>query len=80
MAKKITARQKQVLLLIRDFSKSKGYPPSRRDLLESLGVTSTNTVACLLKALRDRGLLELLPHTARGIKLTATAEEILGPA
>ncbi|TXH16097.1 MAG: hypothetical protein E6R03_06105 [Hyphomicrobiaceae bacterium] len=80
MKKKITARQKQVLVLIRDFTKSNGYPPSRRDLLESLGVTSTNTIACLLNALKERGLIDLLPHKARGIKLTESAQDIVGPA
>jgi repressor LexA len=80
MAKKITARQKQLLIIIRDFTKSNGYPPSRRDLLDALGVTSTNTVACLLQALVDRELIKLLPKTARGIILTAASLEVVGPA
>lgn len=79
MTKRITARQKELLLLIRDFTKAQGYPPSRRDLLTALGVTSTNTIACLLNALAARKLIVLLPRTARGITLAPASLAVLGP-
>jgi len=79
MSKKITARQKELLLLIRDFTKAHGYPPSRRDLLNALDVTSTNTIACLLNALAARKLIVLLPRTARGITLTPESVAVVGP-
>jgi SOS-response transcriptional repressor LexA len=79
MTKKITARQKELLILIRDFTKAQGFPPSRRDLLEALGVTSTNTIVCLLKALEVRKLIVVLPRTARGITLTPESVAVVGP-
>lgn len=80
MTYKVTPRQRQLLLLIRDFTRKNGYPPSRRELLLELGAASTNTVTCLLKSLEKNKLVLIAPKISRGITLTDQGNTILGLA
>ncbi|MDY6829130.1 MAG: transcriptional repressor LexA [Pseudomonadota bacterium] len=66
---KLTARQLELLDLIRDQLSHNGMPPTLVELAGAMGVNSTNAVRGHLKALEKKGLLELIPGTSRGIRL-----------
>ena len=66
---KITARQKQVLELIKAYIEETGMPPTRADIAKELGFKSANAAEDHLKALSKKGLLEIVPGTSRGIRL-----------
>ena len=69
----LTARQAEILEVIRTYVKNHGRPPSRPELAKLLGIASTNGVFKHLDALARKGALELVPNAARGIRLTQPA-------
>ncbi|MGA9852763.1 MAG: transcriptional repressor LexA [Gammaproteobacteria bacterium] len=66
----LTARQRQVLELIQDLMDESGMPPTRAEIAERLGFKSANAAEDHLRALARKGMIELLPGAARGIRLT----------
>jgi len=66
---KLTARQAQVLALIRQHIEDTGYPPTRADIAQALGFKSPNAAEEHLKALARKGAIEMIPGTSRGIRL-----------
>src|SRR6478735_7188647 len=65
----LTARQSQVLDLIRRHILDTGYPPTRADIAAELGFKSPNAAEEHLKALARKGAIEMIPGTSRGIRL-----------
>lgn len=65
----LTARQAQVLELIRNHINDTGYPPTRADIASQLGFKSPNAAEEHLKALARKGAIEIIPGTSRGIRL-----------
>ncbi len=65
----LTARQAQVLDLIRRHIDDTGYPPTRADIAQELGFRSPNAAEEHLKALARKGAIEMVPGTSRGIRL-----------
>lgn len=65
------------LEMIVAFTNARGYPPSRRELAESLGV-NVSTVQARLERMVREGLIEVDPVAARGIrvKMKAQTEEV----
>ncbi|MDY0383610.1 transcriptional repressor LexA [Trichlorobacter sp.] len=68
----LTARQQQVLELIRQHIDDNGYPPTLRELARQLGVSGTLPVSKHLEALQRKGYLSR-SNDARGICLTGSA-------
>jgi len=66
---KLTARQEQILQLIRDTVESMGYPPTRAEIAQAFGFRSANAAEEHLRALARKGLIELEAGAARGIRL-----------
>ncbi len=66
---KLTARQQQILGLIRDFIVETGMPPTRAEIAEALGFRSANAAEDHLKALARKGVIELMSGASRGIRL-----------
>ena len=66
---KLTARQQQVLDVIRRHIDDTGYPPTRADIANELGFRSANAAEEHLKALARKGAIEIIPGASRGIKL-----------
>lgn len=66
----LTARQVEVYDCICDFMSNYGMPPTIRELAQRLGITTTNGMACHLKALEKAGVLIRKPYISRGIVLT----------
>ena len=67
--KQLTARQAEVLDLVRSHITETGYPPTRADIARQLGFRSANAAEEHLKALARKGALEIVPGTSRGIRL-----------
>lgn len=64
----LTERQREVLMFVVAFIKRERMPPTYRNIAERFGV-NVAAVQCHVKALARKGYLEVLPHTARGIRV-----------
>jgi repressor LexA len=69
---KLTARQEQILNLIRDAIENTGFPPTRAEIATELGFRSANAAEEHLQALARKGAIEISPGTSRGIRLCDT--------
>jgi repressor LexA len=67
---KLTARQEQILNLIRDAIDSTGFPPTRAEIATQLGFRSANAAEEHLQALARKGAIVISPGTSRGIRLS----------
>ncbi|CAA0321594.1 LexA family transcriptional regulator [Alteromonas marina] len=70
----LTARQTEVLELIKTTMQETGMPPTRAEIARQLGFRSANAAEEHLKALARKGVIEILPGTSRGIKLNIPLE------
>jgi repressor LexA len=66
---KLTARQEQILNLIKDAIENTGFPPTRAEIAAELGFRSANAAEEHLQALARKGAIEISPGTSRGIRL-----------
>ncbi len=73
MSKEPSKRQLEALWAIYVFTKSKGFPPTIRDLKKPLGVKSDQGVIELLDRLQSAGYITRDPSTARSTFLTREA-------
>jgi len=67
--KNTTPRQQEILDYIRQILRQSGVPPTIAEIADALGLKSTNAVRGHLQALARKGLIELMPSMARGIRL-----------
>lgn len=72
---KLTARQQQVLNLIREHIDATGFPPTRAEIALALGFKSANAAEEHLRALERKGAIEMVPSASRGIRLKEQVEE-----
>ncbi len=70
---KLTARQEQILNLIKDAIQNTGFPPTRAEIAAELGFRSTNAAEEHLQALARKGVIEIAAGTSRGIRLLESA-------
>jgi repressor LexA len=66
----LTTRQRQVLEFIDAEVRSRGYPPSVREIGDAVGLSSPSTVHAHLAALQDKGYLYRDPSKPRAIEVT----------
>lgn len=66
---KLTARQQEILDLIKHYIDSTGYPPTRADIAKELGFRSANAAEEHLKALARKGAIEMIAGASRGIRI-----------
>ena len=71
MAIKLTARQQQILDLIKHQLELTGFPPTRAEIARELGFRSANAAEDHLKALARKGAIALTAGASRGIRLIA---------
>ena len=69
MKERLTERQNEVYEFIRGFMRSQRKPPTLEEVGEALGISSTNAVYKLLRALEKKGYIEREKHKARGMRL-----------
>jgi len=67
----LTARQRRVLTVIRDSVEARGYPPSMREIGQSVGLTSSSSVAHQLRVLESKGYLRRDPNRPRALEVLA---------
>ncbi len=67
--KKLTVRQQQILDLICKAIEQTGFPPTRAEIASELGFRSVNAAEEHLQALARKGVIEITPGVARGIRL-----------
>jgi repressor LexA len=65
----LTARQKEILHLIREHTATSGFPPTRADICRAMGFKSPNAAEDHLRALERKGAIEMLPGASRGIRV-----------
>jgi repressor LexA len=70
---KLTARQQQILDLIKSAIARTGAPPTRAEIAGELGFKSANAAEEHLQALARKGVIELVSGTSRGIRLRGPA-------
>jgi repressor LexA len=75
----ITARQQQVLDVIRASIHERGYPPTVREIGAAVGLGSPSSVAHHLKALERRGLLRRDPRGPRAVDIRPPSPSRVGP-
>jgi len=71
----LTARQAEILELIRSYIAEEGCPPTRAEIADSLGFRSPNAAEDHLRALQRKGYIEIIPGSSRGIRLLLEEEE-----
>ena len=70
---KLTARQQQVLDLIKQAIDDTGMPPTRAEIAKQLGFRSANAAEEHLKALAKKGAIEMIPGASRGIRIVSNS-------
>lgn len=76
---KLTARQEQILNLIREAIENTGFPPTRAEIAAELGFRSANAAEEHLQALARKGAIDISPGTSRGIRLRNMSVESGAP-
>ena len=71
----LTARQAEILELIRTYIAEEGCPPTRAEIANALGFRSANAAEDHLRALERKGVIEMIPGSSRGIRLLNTEED-----
>jgi repressor LexA len=77
---KLTARQQQILDLVRTAIEKTGAPPTRAEIANELGFRSANAAEEHLQALARKGVIELVGGTSRGIRLKSATLRALNQA
>ena len=63
----LTARQQEILDLIKQHIGQTGYPPTRAEIATELGFKSPNAAEEHLRALARKGMIEMISGASRGI-------------
>lgn len=65
----LTPRQQRILNTIRDALENQGYPPSMREIGETVGLTSSSSVSHQLKVLEAKGFIKRHPNKPRALEV-----------
>ena len=77
----LTPRQRQVLDVIRDLIRAKGYSPTYQEIGDAMGGLSKTSVFEHVNALVEKGFVERGdPHQARNIKIVGAHKVVLEEA
>ena len=74
----LTARQQEILALIKQYIADTGFPPTRAEIAGKLGFRSPNAAEEHLKALARKGVVELTSGASRGIRLKMLPDALGG--
>lgn len=77
MSASLTAKQQRVLNAIHEFQRLYGRMPTHHELAEKLGFKSTNSVQQYIKALKNKGYLDIEKHKSRGVSLRGGFSEVV---
>jgi repressor LexA len=65
----LTARQTEILRLVRELTEVSGYPPTRAEIAERMGFRSVNAAEQHLRALERKGAIAIASGASRGIRV-----------
>jgi len=65
----LTARQSEILRLVRQLTEVSGYPPTRAEIAEKMGFRSVNAAEQHLRALEKKGAIDIEAGASRGIRM-----------
>jgi repressor LexA len=65
----LTARQSEILKLVRELTEVTGYPPTRAEIAERMGFRSVNAAEQHLRALEKKGAIDIEAGASRGIRV-----------
>lgn len=71
--RRLTPRQLQILMSIRDYQRIQGFSPTMQELADMLSITKV-TIFEHVEALIEKGLLRRTPHKARSLELGPSVE------
>jgi repressor LexA len=71
----LSRKQLEVLAFIRSFVADTGLPPTRGEIAEGLGLKNRQGIDQHLRALENKGAIELLPGISRGIRIRESSSE-----
>ncbi|HHT65788.1 MAG: transcriptional repressor LexA [Caldicoprobacterales bacterium] len=69
MAQALSEKQKKILNFLKKEIRTKGYPPSVREICDAVGLKSTSTVHGYLERLEKKGLIRRDPTKPRAIEI-----------
>lgn len=69
MVSQLSPKQLEVLKFIQRFSAERGFPPTRGEIAEGLGLKNRQGIDQHLRALQLKEAIELIPGISRGIRL-----------
>ncbi|MBN2753170.1 MAG: transcriptional repressor LexA [Rhodospirillaceae bacterium] len=72
----LTAKQRNLLLLIDSHLKHHGIVPSFDEMKDALGLRSKSGVHRLISSLEERGYIRRLPHRARALEIIKLPENV----
>jgi len=75
MSEKIGVKQKEIFNFLKSEIRSKGYPPSVREICAAVGLRSTSTVHGHLKRLEERGYVRRDPTKPRALEILKKDKE-----
>jgi repressor LexA len=67
--RKITTRQREVLMAILEFTSKHKYSPTIRELAEMVGLKSPSTIYAILRKLKMHGLISWEPSSPRTLRI-----------
>jgi repressor LexA len=70
----LTARQRNILTVIRDSVQLRGYPPSMREICDAAGLASTSSVSHQLSVLEQKGFIRRDPNRPRALDVRLPEE------
>jgi repressor LexA len=65
----LTDRQQEILDFLRDYQQREGVPPTAQEIAQAFGFQAVRAAQKHLQALEAKGVLQLVPGKARGIRL-----------
>jgi repressor LexA len=75
MSSPISAKQQQILTVIRESTRVRGYPPTVREIGALVGLGSTSSVAHHLRVLERHGLLRRDAHGSRAVDVRGPGQD-----
>jgi repressor LexA len=74
----LTRRQAEILAFLRNFIERQHRPPTRAEMADGLGFSSPNAAEEHLRTLERKGVIEMTPGAARGIRLKSAGLPVVG--
>jgi repressor LexA len=65
----LTPRQQRILTVLREAIEQRGYPPSIREIGDSVGLASSSSVAHQLRVLEQKGFIKRDPNRPRALEV-----------